>query len=229
MIKINSIMWALMWALLMCLVVFLWSCGVGLETHVYQDQHTVQPSGKVRLGVDAEYTNITDRGLRESYHWTVESPNCGTLSSSNGKDIIWTAPSIVPSPITCIISATITLKYSDGSLADRDAKYFNIVVTPYTPYPPDDKPPVIKRFVEPSGNIISGTAVSFYMDAEDPEKGLLKYYWSSSCGTMVGGGPAASLKAPIVSVETICVVSVIVEDPQKSTTSASAVRVIFPY
>ena len=78
---------------------------------------------------DVEYTNNSDYYIRVAYFWTIETTDCGSLSSSTAQSVIWTAPQ-VDTLRTCVVRVKAVFKYSDGSIADTAIERYAILVDP---------------------------------------------------------------------------------------------------
>ena len=121
---------AKMWVICIGMVtILLSSCGMGAEVDIYPDKVSTKPGGKVRLNADVEYTNNSDYYIRVAYFWTIETTDCGSLSSSTAQSVIWTAPQ-VDTLRTCVVRVKAVFKYSDGSIADTAIERYAILVDP---------------------------------------------------------------------------------------------------
>ena len=123
---------AKMWVICIGMVtILLSSCGMGAEVNIYPDKVSTKPGGKVRLNANVEYFNNTDRRIRVSYFWTIETADCGSLSSSTAQSVTWTAPHGVDTSRSCIVRVTAVFKYySDGSIVDTAIERYAILVDP---------------------------------------------------------------------------------------------------
>ena len=226
MIKGEKIFYGLtiLFCIAIVLLVFIVSgCGEGTDVVVKAGKWTVSPGESIRLTAD---TRNTYDGYSIRYYWTIVAENCGRLSSTTGKSVSWTAPPPieVPAPRVCTIEVEVITSNNRINDPVNDQEFITVTFQiKVNPAPVTNKPPEITQFNVPLQFVYRGETVSLSVVASDPEGGTLKYYWKTTCGTIVGSGSGISWTAPaIIPLSGRCTVSVSVEDQLRAASGISA-------
>ena len=192
----------IMGALLLAPFVAFFGCGSlpPMVTSLTADPAAIPIEGTTLISCEASTT--TSAGL--TYSW---SANGGTLSSSSGKAVSWTAPSTTG-------TYTITVIVSDGSQSVTNT--VQIYVT-------DRTSPIVTTLTASPTTVLTEGASTISCEATSPYSSSLSFTWTASGGTLSSSsGKFVTWTAPLTA--GTYTITVIVGDTH--TTTSNTVKIV---